>query len=570
MYSLQANSSMTAYQIDSKTGVFIRRGQSGIGYKDGSEAKLNRVLDVVKDRSTFSEDFLPHMSDWPSEYHFSRKRHLVLRPFNIKRGDKVLELGAGCGAITRHLAELGACVTAVEGEFSRAAVGAKRCAGLGNVRFVADNFLDLELEEKFDWVLMIGVLEYSQKYGKGPDRQDEYLQIARRYLKPDGTLILAIENKLGLKYLNGAGEDHNGKIFYGTQDLYSQSDITTWGRMELREMLEAAGFIYSDFFAAFPDYKLPKVLFSEKIRSRRDFRAEELLHYTKSLDYRGKNQRLYDESLTLGSFRKNGLMLEVANSFVISARLDDTIQSFDPTILAHYFSVDRKESLSTWTQFTASGSGPIKVNKRRIDPQLSAQGKPVLVNSIAGDLFSIDQNIEAEVDYQHGHLLGFEYSKAIRRKNVEEAAQVLNHWLTFLKANFNFFDRESGAQLNVTSMPGRELRSVLIEGTALDCGPQNIIIGEVDWAFDLEWQSNQPVPLAWVLNRNAKHISRQRHSGAPLLSVQNIVGFLADQLEVQATTKDLEEAAELERQFQSGVAHVEPSGTTPLTEATTQ
>ena len=87
--------------------------------------------------------FRSYMKDWPSEYHLSRKRHLIVRPLDIKPGDKVLELGCGCGAVTRYLLEIGANVTAVEGEISRATVAAKRCEGFSNVRFFVDDFLDI-------------------------------------------------------------------------------------------------------------------------------------------------------------------------------------------------------------------------------------------------------------------------------------------------------------------------------------------------------------------------------------------------------------------------------------------
>lgn len=107
----------------------------------------------------------------------------------------------------------------------------------------------------------------------------------------------------------------------------------------------------------------------------------------------------------------------------------------------------------------------------------------------------------------------------------------------------------------------------MIEGAALDCGPQNIVIGERIQAFDLEWQCDRPVPLVWVLNRNAKHMARLRHSNKQLIQVNDIVGFMANILGMEAVTKDIDEAKYLENQFQSGVALVEPSNTIQLIEA---
>jgi SAM-dependent methyltransferase len=554
------------YSLDAESGVYIRPGNSGIGYEDGGESRLIGIATAIKDRATFSEELLSYMTDWPSEYHFSRKRHLVLRPFNIQPGEKVLELGAGCGSITRYLAEIGAEVTAVEGEHARAVIAAKRCEGYSNVRFIVDNFLSLDIPDEFDWVLMIGVLEYSQKYGTSENRQADYLDVAKRFLKSSGTLVAAIENKLGLKYFNGAGEDHNGQIFYGPQDLYCSNDVTTWGRQELVEILSESGFSHTHFFGAFPDYKLPKVIIDERIKSVPNFRAEELLHYVVSLDYTGKNQRLFDESMVLASLRKNGLMIDMANSFIVAAKLKEDAWGFDDRLLAHYFSVDRKKEQCTYTRFLCEDGKTIVVDKRSIDKKPGSSFNCIIVTTTNGEVIKITQETESLcTEYRNGSLLGFDFSKAVKRKKIEQVRKILGRWLIFLVQNFPFYNRDSGETIEVSSLRGRNMQSVLIEGAALDCGPQNIITGEADYAFDLEWQADRPIPLAWVLNRSAIHINRHRHSADQLVSATEIVSFVSEMLGLALSTMDFQEAAHLEKQFQSGVAHVEPSGSMPLT-----
>ena len=135
-----------SYTLLDEYDVLAPKTITNIGYADGGEAKLLEIIGKCEDRSTFSSEFLPFMKNWPIEYHFSRKRHLILRPFNIKPGDRVLELGAGCGAISRYLGEAGADVLAVEGELSRAIIGSQRCKDLPNVQFMSEDFLNLDLD----------------------------------------------------------------------------------------------------------------------------------------------------------------------------------------------------------------------------------------------------------------------------------------------------------------------------------------------------------------------------------------------------------------------------------------
>jgi hypothetical protein len=162
--------------------------------------------------------------------------------------------------------------------------------------------------------------------------------------------------------------------------------------------------------------------------------------------------------------------------------------------------------------------------------------------------------------------MGVEISKALKKSDGDRLVYLLETWTAFLLHSFKINCRLSGNQLTLTNLRGRRLDSVTIEGSALDCGPQNIVLGETIHAFDLEWQANRPVPLSWVLNRNAKHIIRTRHFSKPTIQAPEIVGVIANILGLELTPDDIVEANNLEKQFQSGVALVEPSNLTPLRE----
>src|SRR5262245_64948337 len=97
--------------------LFRRKGFAGLAYTDGEQAE-RRIYDAVcqaGDRGTFSLELAQAITDWPSEDHLSRRRHCLVRPLGIRPGDKVLELGCGCGAINRFLVGLGGDDCAVEG-----------------------------------------------------------------------------------------------------------------------------------------------------------------------------------------------------------------------------------------------------------------------------------------------------------------------------------------------------------------------------------------------------------------------------------------------------------------------
>src|ERR1035438_8616195 len=102
------------YFWDEQSHLFRHSNGQDFAYSDGKEVE-DRLLTLVSnaaDRSTFSAELLEAITDWPSEYHLSRARHCLVRPLGIRPGDRVLELGCGCGDITRSFGENGGTVGA--------------------------------------------------------------------------------------------------------------------------------------------------------------------------------------------------------------------------------------------------------------------------------------------------------------------------------------------------------------------------------------------------------------------------------------------------------------------------
>ena len=112
-----------------------------IPYNDGdiSEDYLLKVIKEASDVSTTSLQLRQAIKDWASEYHLSPARYNLLRPFNFNQEQKILELGCGCGAITRYLGEQGTQVEAIEGSARRARITANRCRDLDNVKVFSAN-----------------------------------------------------------------------------------------------------------------------------------------------------------------------------------------------------------------------------------------------------------------------------------------------------------------------------------------------------------------------------------------------------------------------------------------------
>lgn len=202
---------------------------------------------------------------WPILYHLSSQRENIVEWIPMDSGTKVLEVGSGCGAITGVLSRKAGSVTCVELSKKRTLINANRHKDCGNVTVKVGNFKDIEpdLPADYDYILLIGVLEYADSYIGGDTPHRDFLKILYRHLAPGGRIVIAIENKYGLKYFAGCREDHTGRFFDGIEDYPVSAGVRTFGKDGLCRLLDSVGAKERSFYYPYPDYKFMTSIYSD-------------------------------------------------------------------------------------------------------------------------------------------------------------------------------------------------------------------------------------------------------------------------------------------------------------------
>ncbi|MBR5768906.1 MAG: class I SAM-dependent methyltransferase, partial [Clostridia bacterium] len=209
---------------------------------------------------------LEYDTRWACFYHLSPIRENILNWYPFKPGASVLEIGGGFGAVTGALCDKCASVTSVELSKRRAEGLFARHKDRENLKVIVGNLNDIEFDEKFDYITLIGVLEYACAFTDAPDPFTAFLRKLRGLLKPDGRLLIAIENRFGLKYWCGAEEDHTGNAMDGINGYEGITHARTFGKAELTELLAGAGFTSANYCYPYPDYKLPNVIYTDRFQ----------------------------------------------------------------------------------------------------------------------------------------------------------------------------------------------------------------------------------------------------------------------------------------------------------------
>ena len=252
-------------------------------YQDTSEENIRSVIEEIKNGTHWKhavKEKYKEANPWLHEIVCSPQRTKFIDDYIKPKNLQILDIGAGWGQFTIPLAKQNQICslepTPERLDFIKAA--SKQEGVDQNISYIGADYLDVKFENKFDLILSIGVLEWvgAFKTDKPPEEtQKEYLSKIKTELKGHGKLVIGIENRLGLKYLMGANDDHTGlpNISFLTLDLakkkYNQEvdgelKCFTYSFSEYEKLLQTAGFKKITFHVTSPDYKLPSKIFPIK------------------------------------------------------------------------------------------------------------------------------------------------------------------------------------------------------------------------------------------------------------------------------------------------------------------
>lgn len=166
-------------------------------------------------------------------------------------------------------------------------------------------------EKKYDYTVVIGVLEYM----KNPAA---FLECVKRLLKDDGHMLVAADNRLGIRYFCGDRDPFTGRNFDGIEHYHRISPLD-WqninGRCysghELEEIFKSAGMTDCKFYSVFPDIRETQLVYAQ------NFTPTEDLSTRYSPSYNFPDTVFLEEEVLYGDLIRNGMFHSMANSYLI-------------------------------------------------------------------------------------------------------------------------------------------------------------------------------------------------------------------------------------------------------------
>lgn len=465
-------------------------------YSEGADEDV--LLSLVKEHS--AKDYnklIAQKANWSVLYHLSDLRGNIVDFLPFSKKDKVLEVGAGCGAITGSIAKKAGSVTCIELSKKRSLINANRNRDCDNVEIKVGNFQDVEtdLPCDYDYIMLIGVFEYAASYINSPAPYETFLNILLSHLKKGGKLVIAIENKYGLKYFAGCREDHLGSFYGGIEGYEEKDHVRTFSRDKLVALAKNAGCSVMEYYP-YPDYKLPVTIYSADRLPKRG----ELSGQVPNFDY--ARFVAFDEEKAFNELIDDGMFPFFSNSFLMMLQKGEC-ENREAKVIYSKHSNERSDAYAIRTDIEVREDGKLCVVKYPLTDQASThinslkEKYNLLLKQYAGSIFVpnryVDREDAAEFEYLTGDTLTDVLTKLIEAGMTDKVYEILD---LFVKT--------------VKNLPGTGENQEFFEVTNLDLIFDNIIpdtttsseVSLAKWHIvDYEWTFKEKYEKDFVIYR---------------------------------------------------------------------
>lgn len=472
-------------------------------YSDGEIEK--HIFEAVQNRWDLLDltEYVKPKEYYVFLYHLSLIRENILNWYPFKRGCRILEVGSGCGAITGMLCSKAALVTSVELSRQRAEINYLRNKDQENLEIIVGNLNDLQPAANYDYIILNGVLEYACSFTEGDTPFQSFLEHMRKYLKPKGKLLLAIENRLGIKYFAGAPEDHTDKCFLGIRQYPEEDSVRTFSKNELIELLQKSGFQFQRFYYPYPDYKFPSEIYTDDNINNGNY-GRTGVYFEKI------NRRLFDEKSMTDSLAKEKVLDKFANSFLVEA---GTTGLEKERILYAKLNISRRREFAVGTIIRTDARGRRTVGKYALTNEAvqhisviernGNEGKYNLRGKLTGQLI--------EYPFLKGKNLGEMVREYIWKSEKEKVVELIRNISdTILGEGFVKKDIYSEQFVKMFGDYKIEKEFVCVSNANIDLILDNIfVIGKGYRVIDCEWCIETAVPKKFILWRMLNEVFQQ-------------------------------------------------------------
>ncbi len=257
-----------------------------------------KLLNYVRDCSPIEYQSIIEREN---SYYFldslSTIRENIVRWLPITADDKILEIGAGVGAITSGLLKMSENVTVFEKSVTNARIIAERFANCNELTIYCTGINETltELKSKnelYEWILLDDI---------------SLLGDVKSLLSYGGHVVFAGNNRYGMKYMSGCMAPESKDYFEGITDSQNPAK----GLAYIQNVIKQNNISEYEFYYPYPDYRFMKNLYSDR---RLPVNGELTMNMS---NYDCDRLELFSEKDAFETAISEGSFKAVANSYMV-------------------------------------------------------------------------------------------------------------------------------------------------------------------------------------------------------------------------------------------------------------
>ncbi len=480
--------------------------QQEVGEQSENLRKIEEIVSQYTEKE-YNEQ-IAQEKNWAILFALSHLRGNIIQWLPIKKTDKVLEIGAGTGALTDILSSLSQEVTATETSIDKCRILGKRLSERENISVYAGRIQEVKeaLTQKYDWIILVDSFQKAYRQADGERPHEALLDMVKDLLTEHGQIVLASANRLGLRYFAGEQEELGKGYFSGIQGYDDQEKKKTFSRPELIQMAESCGYAVNRCYYPYPDHKLPMTMYSDEYLPK----VGEL--WDNQRNFEKERYVLFDETKAFDNIIKDGLFPVFSNAFLLFLSSEKEAEDKEKLLFTKY-SNERGRSYAIRTDIIRKEKSVRIARKSACFPEGEAHVSSLL--RWQKELGAVYQNSritlnrcwKGEYGVEMEYLTGETLEEHLDRLSLEgKHDQALQEFLDYLKTV-----EEAGSQKTFVITPqftevfGERilpLQLLCSDVTDIDMVAGNAILdGDSYIHMDYEWTFDFPIPVRYVLYR---------------------------------------------------------------------
>lgn len=379
------------------------------------------------------------------------------------------------------------------------------------------------LEGMWDYLAVADAFAKVPEIFGGTHPYQQFFEQVKKHLKPNGHLILAVDNRYGLSFFAGCKEPFTGWYFEGLEGYENSEGVCTFSKEAVLEMAKEAGFEFAKTYYPYPNYRYMTAMYTdahlpalgELHRNLYNFEEERLV--------------LFDESKVFDELIKEGRFQEFSNSYLFDLTMREKEQEED--LLYVKYSVERAEKYRIRTEIVRTSDGTKVVRKvpytesARSHVEKIKHWEEVLKKQYESEAVSVNRCTVTEQGVE------FEFLKG---KTLEH---LLDEYLE--EGNLTAFVEEVKRYADKV----KALMSAEKKAKNIDLIFSNIILKDDKWnVIDYEWTFEAEVPVKFVVYRSlVLYFEQKKQKSLQCKQICELLGI---------TEKEQKEFSEMEHELQ--------------------